>query len=74
MTVSEQVVSVFSGVRGYLDDIELKNIAEFETKVIEKCKSEKPEILDSINSSGKLEEETEKQLTDLIKDLKSNFK
>ena len=74
MTVAEQVVSVFCGVRGYLDDIELKNIAEFETKVLEKCKSEKPEILDSIKSSGKLEEGTEKQLADLIKDLKSNFK
>ena len=74
MTVAEQVVSVFCGVRGYLDDIELKNIAEFETKVLEKCKSEKPEILDSIKSSGKLEEDTEKQLADLIKDLKSNFK
>ena len=73
-TVAEQVVSVFCGVRGYLDDIELKNIAEFETKVLEKCKSEKPEILDSIKSSGKLEEDTEKQLADLIKDLKSNFK
>ncbi len=74
MTVAEQVVSVFCGVRGYLDDIELKNIAEFETKVLEKCKSEKPEILNSIKSSGKLEEDTEKQLADLIKDLKSNFK
>ena len=26
MTVSEQVISVFTGVKGYLDDIELSNI------------------------------------------------
>ena len=43
MTVAEQVVSVFCGVKGYLDDIELKDIAEFENKIIEKCKSDKPE-------------------------------
>ena len=37
MTVAEQVISVFCGVKGYLDDIDLKDIAEFETKIIEKC-------------------------------------
>ena len=60
MTVAEQVISVFCGVKGYLDDVELKDIAEFETKIIEKCKSEKPEILESVLSSGKLEENTRK--------------
>ena len=48
MTVAEQVISVFTGVRGYLDDVELKDIAEFESEIIEKIKSEKVEIIDSI--------------------------
>ena len=65
MTVAEQVISVFCGVKGYLDDVELKDIAEFESKIIEKCKSEKPEILESVLSSGKLEEDTEKLLVEL---------
>jgi F-type H+-transporting ATPase subunit alpha len=73
MTVAEQVISVFCGVKGYLDDVELKDIAEFETKIIEKCKSEKSEILESILSSGKLEEETEKLLVEVIMELKKNF-
>ena len=74
MTVAEQVISVFCGVRGHLDDIEQKSIAEFENKIIEKCKSEKPEILDSITSSGKLEEDMEKSLNEVITELKKNFK
>ncbi len=74
MTVAEQVISVFCGVRGYLDDIDLKNIADFETKVIEKCKSDKPEILDSISSSGKLEEEIEKSLIEIITNFKKSIK
>ena len=73
MTVAEQVISVFCGVKGYLDDVEPKDIAEFESKVIEKCKSEKPEILELILSSGKLEEDSEKLLTELIVDFKKNF-
>ena len=74
MTVAEQVISVFCGVKGYLDDINLKDIADFEVKIIEKCKSEKPEIIDSILSSGKLEENSEKSLIEAIINLKKNLK
>ena len=74
MTVAQQVISVFCGVKGYLDDIELKDIAEFENKIIEKCKSDKPEIIESIQSSGKLEEDKEKLLVEVISKLKENFK
>src|SRR5210317_2078023 len=74
MTVAEQVISVFCGVKGYLDDIDLKDIAEFEHKIIEKCKSDKPEIISSILSSGKLEDDTEKMLIEVITQLKQNFK
>jgi len=73
MTVAEQVISVFCGVKGYLDDIEQKDIARFEIKIIEKCKSEKPEILESISNSGKLDEDTEKLLIGVITELKKNF-
>ena len=73
MTVAEQVISVFCGVKGYLDDVELKDIDAFESKIIEKCKSEKPEILESVSSSGKLEEATEKLLVEAITELKKNF-
>ena len=74
MTVAEQVLTIFAGVRGYLDDIDLKNIEDFENKLLEKCKSEKPEIIESISSSGKLDEDIEKNLASLINDLKEKFK
>ena len=74
MTVAEQVISVFCGVKGYLDDIDLKDISEFENKIIERCKSEKPEIIESIQSSGKLEDDKEKLLVEVISKLKENFK
>ena len=74
MTVEEQVISIFCGVKGFLDDVELKDIAEFENKILEKCKSENSEILESIRSSGKLDDENEKKLSDLITNLKSSMK
>ena len=51
----------------------LKDITEFEFKIIEKCKSEKPEILESVLTSGKLEEATEKLLVEVIMEFKKNF-
>ena len=70
MTVAEQVISVFTGVKGFLDDVELSNIKKFENDIIEKIKSEKPEIIDAIQSSGKLEENTEKLLVQAIEEYK----
>ena len=74
MSVAEQVISVFCGVKGYLDDINLKDISEFENKILSKCNSENPEILEAINKSGKLEEETEKSLIKIIEELKKKIK
>ena len=70
MTVEEQVISIFCGVRGFLDDIELKNISEFEQKVIEKCKNENSDIIESIRNTGKLDDENEKKLSEVISSLK----
>ena len=74
MTVAEQVISVFCGVKGYLDDIDLKDVSDFENKIIERFKSDKPEIMNSILSSGKLEENSEKSLIEMITQLKKTFK
>ncbi|MBT5734020.1 F0F1 ATP synthase subunit alpha [bacterium] len=74
MTVAEQVISVFTGVKGFLDDVELAKIKKFENDIIEKIKLEKPEIIDSIQTSGKLEENTEKLLTQTIEEYKKIIK
>ena len=74
MTVAEQVISVFCGVKGYLDDVDTKDIADFESKIIDKCRSDNSEIVDSILSSGKLDEDNEKKLIDVITNLKKTFK
>ncbi len=66
MTVAQQVIAVFSGVRGFLDKVELSKIKAFEKQVYEEIKSSNPEIIDSINNTGKLDEEIEKKLTSII--------
>ena len=72
MTVAEQVISVFAGVKGYLDDVDLGKIKGFEKDLIEKIKNDKPEIIETIQSSGKLDEDTENQLKQVIEEYKKN--
>ncbi len=74
LTVAEQVISVFTGVRGYLDDVDLNKVKEFETGIIEKIKSEKSEIISAIESSGNLEKDTEEALAKIIQDFKNSKK
>ena len=74
MTVAEQVVSVYSGVKGYLDTIENSQIRSFEKGLLDLIKNDKPEILESIQKNGKIEEDTEKLLIEVISNYKkSNF-
>ncbi|RPG96467.1 MAG: F0F1 ATP synthase subunit alpha [Candidatus Pelagibacter sp. TMED165] len=74
MTVAEQVISVFTGVKGYLDDIDLKDIKKFETQIVEKIKNEKPEIIEKIGKSGKLEDDIEQSLNNIIQNYKKSVK
>ena len=70
LKVSEQVLSIFAGVRGHLDDIELNKIRDFEIKLLEKIKSEKIEIIERIEKSGKLDDDLEKEISSIINEIK----
>ena len=43
-------------------------------RIISKCKSDKPEIIEEIQSTGKLDEDKEKLLVEIITQLKGTFK
>ena len=73
MTVAEQVVSVYTGVKGYLDSVDINQIRSFEKDLLELIKNEKSEILESIQKSGKIEEDTDKILSEIITNYKKNF-
>jgi len=74
LTVAEQVITVFTGVRGYLDDVELDQIKNFEKDILEKIKNERNEIISSIQTTGKLEKETEDLLIQTIQEYKKSKK
>lgn len=62
LDMAEEVVSVFAGVRGYLDLIDVKNIQQFMDDYLRLLRAEKPELLAEINKAGKLTEAQEKEI------------
>jgi proton translocating ATP synthase F1 alpha subunit len=59
MPTEEEVVSLFAGVRGYLDKIATKEIPRFEALWLEFVKGSKPQILEAIKKDAQITPETD---------------
>ncbi len=71
--VEEQVVSIWAGTSGHLDDIEVSDVLRFEEGFIEYLRH-KTSVLTDIASSGKLEDDTVAALKSAVADFKQGFK
>jgi len=57
MKVEDQVVSIFAGTRGHLDNVPVEDVKRFEEGLLEYVKSRHPNIQQDVLSSGKLDED-----------------
>ena len=74
MPTEEQVASIFAASRGFLDDIEVKDVLPFESGMLEMLRTEKPDILADIRDRKKLDDDLEARLSAAIKEFKVSFK
>ncbi len=73
MPVEDQVISIFSGVKGYLDNVRVSDIADFEEVMLDSVKRQAPEIVDSIRSEKKITDEMETKLADFIEKFAADY-
>ena len=73
LLVQEQVCVIYAGTNGYLDKIEKSKVGEFEAEFLRKLHADHSDILSSIDSSGKLDEDNEKKLKDALDAFSKNF-
>ncbi len=73
MSVEDQVMSLYTAVRGYLDDLPVNKVLTFETEFLQHMRTNRPEIGKAIADSGLLEKETEAKLQDAINEYKTIF-
>jgi F-type H+/Na+-transporting ATPase subunit alpha len=71
--VEDQVVSIWAGTGGYLDDVPLEDVRRFETDFLDYLRRQHAGILQAIKETLDLPEETVTALKDAIEDFRQNF-
>ncbi|MCY4454760.1 MAG: F0F1 ATP synthase subunit alpha [Chloroflexi bacterium] len=69
-TLAEQVTILYAGVNGYMDDVPVDKVADFERAFHEQMRATHRGILESIQSSGEIDDATEDQLKAAIEQFK----
>ena len=66
MPVEEQVVSIFAGVNGFLDNVPVPAVGRFEQSLLADLRANKPELLASIRDTRDLTDATRDGLKEAI--------
>jgi F-type H+-transporting ATPase subunit alpha len=72
MPVEEQVASIYSGTRGYLDGLPVNRVGEFEASYLEALRAE-GSILAAIRDKREITKETDDKLKDFLNNFSKKF-
>ena len=73
LTVSEQVVSIYAGVRGYLDKVAVNDVVRFETEVLNDMRSSHADLLEAIANEKELSKENDDKLKSILDNFVEKF-
>jgi len=73
LTVSEQVVSIYAGVRGYLDKVAVNDVVRFETEVLNEMRSSHADLLEAIANEKELSKENDDKLKSILDNIVEKF-
>ncbi|HED0921452.1 TPA: F0F1 ATP synthase subunit alpha [Campylobacter coli] len=72
LSVEKQVVLIFAGTKGYLDDVAVSKIREFEDGIYPFIEAKYPDLFEQIHSKKALDAELEEKLAKAINEFKAN--
>ncbi len=73
MPVEEQVLSIYAGVKGYLDKVDVSAVGRFEKAFREAIKTSAPHILESIRTEKQITKDNEAKLKSFLDDFQAKF-
>ena len=73
LPVEKQVLLVYAGSRGYLDDVEVSEVGAFESELYPFIEAKYPEILEQIRTKKVLDKEIEDLLSKALNEFKTTF-
>ncbi len=71
-TVAQMAVSLFAATKGFLDDVDVAKIVDFENALQDYVKANHADLMDKINESGDYNDDIEKALNEAVTAFKSN--
>ncbi|MFN0159552.1 MAG: F0F1 ATP synthase subunit alpha [Bacteroidota bacterium] len=74
MPVEKQVVSIYAGTNGYLDEIPLDQVERYERELLERMELKHRDLLDTIIQTKDLSDDTAKKLNVILKEFTESFK
>ena len=74
LAVEKQVVSLFAGTNGYLDEIPLEHVRRYEKELLETMELKHADLLQAIAEKKTLDDAITKQLQDVLQQFTSSFK
>jgi F-type H+-transporting ATPase subunit alpha len=71
--VNEEVLSIFAGTRGHLDDVPARDVAKFETALLKYFRDQHPEIVEEIDRTKDLSNDLAEKVAKAIRDFKTQY-
>ncbi|HSS79029.1 MAG TPA: F0F1 ATP synthase subunit alpha [Thermoanaerobaculia bacterium] len=72
--VNEEVLSIFAGTRGFLDDVPVKDVPKFELALLKHFADEHPEIVETLDRTRDLPNDLADRIGKVIRDFKTQWK
>lgn len=72
LSAENQVVIIYAGTKGYLDDVAVSKIGEFEAALYPFIEAKYPEIFEQIRTKKALDKDLEEKLTKALSEFKAN--
>ncbi|PPB66662.1 F0F1 ATP synthase subunit alpha [Campylobacter hyointestinalis] len=73
LPVENQVIIIFAGSKGYLDDVPVSAVTKFEAELYPYIEARYPEIFEQIRTKKALDKDIEETLTKALNDFKATF-
>ena len=73
LPVEEEVISIYSGVRGYLDKLQVSDVSRFEEELLRMMRTKNSDVLNAIRTQKQLTPETEAKLKTILDEFVASF-
>jgi F-type H+-transporting ATPase subunit alpha len=73
LSVAEQVVSIFAGVNGFLDQVAVRDVTRFETAMLSAARDKLASLMEDVNSTGQLSDDNKSKLSEFLGEFVKNF-